>query len=92
MGRTRIYYEKPPREEFLEEIVFNLDKQKEFYETFIRRRSGSSGNRESGDSGSGNSEGLNKGKQISEAFGEFIRDERHGVILKLFCSPNSRHH
>ncbi|RMX43865.1 hypothetical protein pdam_00022852 [Pocillopora damicornis] len=71
LGRTRIYYERSPREEFLEEIVFNFDEQKELYETLIRRRSGSSGNRESGDSGGGNSGGLNKGygKQISEAFG-----------------------
>ena len=94
MGRTRIYYERSPREEFLEEIVFNFDEQKELYETLIRRRSGSSGNRESGDSGGGNSGGLNKGygKQISEAFGEFICDECHGVMLKVFLSPNSEHH
>lgn len=89
MGRTRIYYERSPREEFLEEIVFNFDEQKELYETLIRRRSGSSGNRESGNSGGGNSGGLNKGygKQISEAFGEFF--ECHGDMLKVFLSPNS---
>ena len=91
MGRTKIYYEKSPWEEFLEEIVFNPDKQKEFYETVISRRNGSSGNRESGGNGSGDSGGLNKrcGKQISEAFGEFICDECRGVMLKVFLSPNS---
>ncbi|XP_066014851.1 uncharacterized protein [Pocillopora verrucosa] len=69
LGRTRIYYEKSPWEEFLEEIVFNTDKQKEFYETVISRRNGSSGNRESGGNGSGNSGGLNKrcGKQIGSS-------------------------
>ena len=88
MGRTRIYYEKSPWEEFLEEIVFNTDKQKEFYETVISRRNGSSGNRESGGNGSGNSGGLNIrcGKQIGEAFGELIC---RGVMLKVFLSPNS---
>ena len=88
MGRTEIYYEKPPWEDFLEEIIFNTDKQKEFYETVISRRNGSSGNRESGGNGSG---GLNKrcGKQIGEAFGELICDECRGVMLKVFLSPNS---
>lgn len=83
LGSTRIYYERPPSEEFLEEIVFNLDKQKEFYETFIHRRSGNSGNHESGDSGNGNSGGRNKGdgKQIRGAFGEFICVKCHGVIF-----------
>lgn len=82
MGRTRIYYERSPREEFLEEIVFNFDEQKELYETLIRRRSGSSGNRESGDSDGGNSGGLNKGygKQISDAFGEYFCRQIHSTI------------
>lgn len=91
MGRTEIYYEKSPLEDFLEEIIFNNDKQKEIYEMIISRRNGSSGSRERGGNGSGNSGGLNKrcGKQIGEAFGELICDECGGVMLKVFLSPNS---
>ncbi|XP_066014850.1 uncharacterized protein [Pocillopora verrucosa] len=83
LGRTRIYYEKSPWEEFLEEIVFNTDKQKEFYETVISRRNGSSGNRESGGNGSGNSGGLNKrcGKQIGEAFGSSQPSHVLGILI-----------
>ena len=84
MGHTKIRY-GDPGENFLEELVFNPEKQKEFYNKFVFRKGGNSGNRDRGGSSSGDSGGRNKryGKQISRVFGEFIGNECHGVILKV---------